>query len=407
MTKKSIHILQLMLIVFFIMFCQSCKKQSNVVTIEHKNMVECFDFHDIETTGELIVATMTGPESYYVYHGKQMGLQYFLADDFSRQFGFKLRIEVAQNEKELIKMLLDNKVDIIAYELSDTFIKKYDIIACGVNTDSLHTSWAVRKNSKELAKELNKWYKPKLKKKVFNNYKKMTSDFFIKRKVYSPYYSKANGIISKYDHLFMKYCHIIGWDWKLLAALCYQESAFDTYATSWAGAKGLMQIMPTTANIYGVSRKELVNPEINIKTSALYLKKLNSHFSNIRNNQERIKFILASYNGGVNHIKDAMNLAKKYKKNPYVWNNVSYYVLHLSESKFYKDPVVKNGYMIGSETYNYVNSVMHRWYEYRGRKILPYPSFSIYYLEPKQSEKKNRFSQNNQIYKRNDSIFQK
>lgn len=68
-----------------------------------------------------------------------------------------------------------------------------------------------------------------------------------------PFLSFGKGQISVYDHLFKKYAGDIGWDWRLIASQAYNESHFDTTAVSWAGARGLMQLMPRTAAAFGVS----------------------------------------------------------------------------------------------------------------------------------------------------------
>ena len=69
---------------------------------------------------------------------------------------------------------------------------------------------------------------------------------------------------------------------------------------------------------------------------------------------ERMSFTLAGYNGGPFHIRDAMALAKKNGKDPYRWADVSEFVLKLQQPEYYRDPVVKYGYMRGSETVDYV-----------------------------------------------------
>jgi len=90
----------------------------------------------------------------------------------------------------------------------------------------------------------------------------------------------------------------------------------------------------------------------------------------ITDSVERIKFILASYNVGVGHILDARRLALKYGKNPNVWDdNVEYFVLHLSEKKYYHDPVVRNGYARGWETYDFVREILQRYEHYK--KLIP------------------------------------
>jgi membrane-bound lytic murein transglycosylase F len=91
--------------------------------------------------------------------------------------------------------------------------------------------------------------------------------------------------------------------------------------------------------------------------------RLKNHIADPR---ERIKFVLASYNVGIGHVFDAMNLAEKYGKDPHKWeNNVDYYLLHKSEPKYFNDPVVKYGYCRGEEPYNYVNEILERYEHYK------------------------------------------
>ena len=80
--------------------------------------------------------------------------------------------------------------------------------------------------------------------------------------------------------------------------------------------------------------------------------------------------MLAAYNGGHFHIRDAMALAQKNGRNPYHWHEVEPFVLGLSRPEYYNDPVVKNGYMRGSETVDYVRKIQERWNGYRGVKTI-------------------------------------
>ena len=101
-----------------------------------------------------------------------------------------------------------------------------------------------------------------------------------------------------------------------------------------------------------------------------------------------------------------MSLARKYGRNPHSWNDVSFFVYHLSEPQYYRDPVVKYGYMVGSETYGYVNQIMTRWNAYRGCiSGTPMPSLDLA-TEPVHAHKRNRFSRKNQIISSSDSMFQ-
>ena len=127
-----------------------------------------------------------------------------------------------------------------------------------------------------------------------------------------------------------------------------------------------MQIMPSTADHLGLSREQLNQPEPNIAAAARYLKELEQSFSDVKNRRERQDFVLAAYNGGAHHVRDAMALAEKEGHNPYRWKDVSIYVLKLSEPRYYQHPIVKYGYMRGSETVDYVQSIRQRYQHYCG-----------------------------------------
>ncbi len=227
------------------------------------------------------------------------------------------------------------------------------------------SSWAVRKDSPELAAAANKWHKENMTspaytasmKRYFENSKMMP---------HSPILSLKEGKISHFDPLFKKYSKEIGWDWRMLASLAYTESNFDTTVVSWAGAKGLMQLMPATARAMGVPPGKEQNPEESIKAAIKYIMATERSFSMIPDKQERLNFILASYNAGLGHIYDAMALAEKYGKNKLVWkDNVENFILLKSNEEYFTDPVCKNGYFRGIETYNFVRDIMSRFESYK------------------------------------------
>jgi len=126
-----------------------------------------------------------------------------------------------------------------------------------------------------------------------------------------------------------------------------------------------MQIMPGTATQLGIHQGNIHDPETNISAGTRYLSMLNRQFSDIPGGTQRICFVLAAYNGGANHVRDAMALTAKHGGNPQVWEHVAPYVLRLSDPRFYRDPVVRYGYMRGSETSEYVRLIMERWTGYR------------------------------------------
>ncbi|MCM1522480.1 MAG: transporter substrate-binding domain-containing protein [Muribaculaceae bacterium] len=175
----------------------------------------------------------------------------------------------------------------------------------------------------------------------------------------NPRFNPQGSRVSPFDHLFKQYAAEYDWDWKLLASQAYVESKFDSTAVSWAGARGLMQIMPRTAKGYGQTAKSVMKNDVAIETALKLLRDLDKQLkSKVPDENERKKFVIASYNSGLAHVLDAIALAKKYGLNPQKWDgNVAKAILWKSNPRYYKDPVVKFGYSRGRETYDYVNRV--------------------------------------------------
>lgn len=229
------------------------------------------------------------------------------------------------------------------------------------------SSWVVRKNSPDLAKAIDEWASDKTGKHVFKA--AMKRYFELSKHPFTADIPEVkNGHVSPYDLLFKKHAKNMGWDWQLLASIAYQESRFNPTVVSWAGAEGLMGIMPNTAKALGVKPHELKDPDTGIRTGVDCLRRFRQGFSAITDAEEKMKFTLASYNAGIGHVYDARRLAEKYGKDPNKWDdNVAEYVRLKSDPEYYNDPVCKHGYLRGSETYNYVREVMERYHYYKGK----------------------------------------
>ncbi len=363
---------------------------------------------DIVNAGEMIMLTMSGPETYYEYRGHGLGLHYLLCEKFAQRLGVSLRVELCKDTTEMITRLRDGEADIIAFPLPvkgekatrnpqpktnnpqpQTALNYKGLALCGVH-DSLKTySWAVNQSSTELAKALDSWFKVSMIASTQQEMKRTLAVGFVKRHIYPFMLNRKDAVISRYDPLFRKYAGVANCDWTLIAAQCYQESCFDPKAKSWAGACGLMQIMLSTADHLGLPRAQIYEPEANIHAACRYMAELQGRFADVPNRQERLHFALACYNGGYNHIRDAMALAKKYGRNPQRWAEVREFVLGLQSPQYYNDPVVKYGYMRGSETADYVNRIMDRWNQYRGATKGRYGSGVN--AQPFRSKRKNKW----------------
>ncbi|MBN1819265.1 MAG: transporter substrate-binding domain-containing protein [Prolixibacteraceae bacterium] len=226
-------------------------------------------------------------------------------------------------------------------------------------------AWAVKKGSDEWLNYLNDWitdFKETVTFRIL--YQKYFLSSRSKYMVASDYHSITGGRISKYDEMIKKIAGEKHWDWRLISSIIFVESKFSTEADSWSGAQGLMQLMPTTAEFYKV--EDVNDPEQNVEGGVSLLSWLDGYFKpTVTDSTERIKFVLAAFNVGLGHIKDAQRLARKYGKNPHIWkDNVDYFLLNKSLDKYIKDPEVKWGYCRGEEPYNYVQKVLHNYQNY-------------------------------------------
>jgi len=224
-----------------------------------------------------------------------------------------------------------------------------------------------RKESAKLLKGINDWL-AKIKKTTdyYVIYQKYFDNKYSFRKRYgSDYFSMTGGNISEYDNLIKEYSNLLNWDWRLLASLIYQESQFLPKRTSTSGAKGLMQLMPATAEIFGID--SLSSSHDNLFAGVKYLEWLSKYWVHeISDSNERIKFVMASYNVGQGHVEDARRLAEKYGADSNVWfDNVEFYLLQKKDPKYYKDKVVRNGYAKGTETVKYVREIYDRYEHYQ------------------------------------------
>lgn len=292
-------------------------------------------------------------------------------NNLSEEIGTDITIvEIGEHEDEqLIKMVASGEIDYTVCDehvarVAKKFFHNIDIETPVSFPQSL--AWAVRKDSPILLDTINSWIENFKEGKIFSSiYDKYYNNHYIPRIIKSDFFANTSGKVSVYDNWIKEHSRNIDWDWRLLASLIYQESRFKPDAQSWAGAFGLMQLMPRTAEFFGVSI--MSSPKEQIAAGVNFIKWLDDRFEDhIMDKEERVKFILASYNAGYGHVSDARKLAKKFGMDPNKWdNNVDYFVLNKSKPEFYKDPEVKYGYCRGEETYAYVSEILERYKHYK------------------------------------------
>ena len=277
-------------------------------------------------------------------------------------------LEVPDHEETLLDRLVEKEINWTVAEktVAQTNATYYDDLRLGLDVSKEGTvTWAMRNTSTDLLQVVNTWLLEKKKRLIPDLYTK----YFLNSKnqhfrTTSTYSSLGGNRISVYDELIQENAQTLGWDWRLLAAVVYKESAFDTTALSYAGAQGLLQLMPVTLERFGVTNPS--DPAESLRGGVKYLQYLDKFWlERVPETNERIKFILASYNIGQGHVEDAWKLTLKYRKNTQSWQEVSNFLNLKSDPKYYRDPVVKSGYAKGHIAVNYVRDVLGLFQSYK------------------------------------------
>ncbi|MCK3658462.1 lytic transglycosylase F [Pasteurellaceae bacterium Pebbles2] len=165
------------------------------------------------------------------------------------------------------------------------------------------------------------------------------------------YTNAIETILPKYAPLFEKYQGDL--DWRLLAAVAYQESHWDKDATSPTGVRGMMMLTKATAERMKITDR--TDPEQSIKAGAGYLHWLISQVPDSIPQEDRIWYALAGYNMGLGHMLDARRLTKNLGGNPDNWSDVKKNLPLLAEKRYYSN--LKYGYARGYEAFQYVENI--------------------------------------------------
>jgi peptidoglycan lytic transglycosylase F len=221
--------------------------------------------------------------------------------------------------------------------------------------------WVVRPEQQELLAAMNTFIRKAYRGLHYNIY---FNRYFAEPKSIAKYREDrvvAGKPISPYDDMVRKHSSVGDYDWRLLTAQMYQESRFDPKARSYAGALGLMQMMPRTGAQFGF--RDVRPPEKNIAASIQFMEWLKHRFPDSLPLEERIYFTLAAYNAGHGHVHDARRLARQLGKDPNRWfGNVEQAMLLLSQPKYSRK--AQFGYVRGTEPVAYVRDIRDRYVGY-------------------------------------------
>lgn len=274
----------------------------------------------------------------------------------------------SQSVEELIEMVSDGQIDYTVAEKNIAQINQgfYDNLDISLAISfKQNIAFGLSRNAPLLKKRLDQWLTKFMQKETFA---------FIRRKYYEPASQVENtavnsgplkkGELSRFDAIMRTEAAKYGFDWRLLAAIIYHESKFNPKAHAFGGAYGLMQFMPGTGPKFGVYPNS--TPEAQIRGGMKYIAKIKNLWGDIPNAEEQNKFILASYNVGSGHIKDAQRLASKHGLDPKIWdNNVEKMTQNLGKHEYYTDPIVTSGAFRGNFTCRYVKEIIAQYNTYK------------------------------------------
>ena len=281
------------------------------------------------------------------------GLHYEMLQDFADRNCCSVVICEINDSTDYADSLKHGAFDIVAIR-TDMDSSAIDGVTYSWSYDGSHAFIMSRKNQNEM-RYLNRW----LACLAANGELDTMKDMFSVN--YDPVKKAAEGVrlrrLSPYDQIIRKYAATLGWDWRLLAALIYQESKFTINNVSPRGAVGLMQVMPSTARRYGI--ENLLDPEENIKAGTTNIRRIrDKYFNGDFEEADRDCFTLAAYNAGVGRISDCRKLAGHLGRNDRSWEDVRATIPHMRDDELLDTTdVVSHGHFNGSETIAYVDSV--------------------------------------------------
>ena len=286
--------------------------------------------------------------------GLETGLNYELMSRFAQDNHCNVKVIAAGRKDNYIDSLRQGKVDMVITHDKDSFsCGTFDILR---TLDSCYV-WALN-GENEHTRQFNRWISHIS---GTEEYSKMKEKYSLS---YNPHKRAERGVrtrtLSPYDKLIRKYASELGWDWRMLASVIYQESRFSIGSSSHRGAQGLMQVMPSTAKYYNVNN--LLDPEQNIIAGTRHLKRLQNMFKKDGlEGEELIKFTLAAYNAGEGRIMDCRNLAADQNLNNMIWSETVQVIPMMREDSILENEVVKLGKFKGHETIAYVDQILSHY----------------------------------------------
>jgi membrane-bound lytic murein transglycosylase F len=254
-----------------------------------------------------------------------------------------------------IKAIEDKKADCLVAELREGLFATqtyFNITKVGEVPTNFHYAWYVRHINYDLRDLLNSWYHKTIRNGEFTNidHRFEMSLKTLGRSEVRNMLEDMSTLLPQYQSAFKEVGSEVKLPWTLIAAVAYQESKWNHTAVSFTGVRGLMQLTMQTAEHMGITDRE--DPFQSIWGGASYLKHLWQEWAEIRNPRDRMLVTLASYNAGIAHIYDVMEILKHEGLDPYQWQNIETVLPRLEDPKICEE--LPYGCARGNETVDFV-----------------------------------------------------
>ena len=285
-----------------------------------------------------------------------------------REEGIPMSLQAAPEHLETEELIALVANDIYPLTVADSHILdieltwREDVKAAFSIGEPVPLVWAVRDSNPDLLAAVNEFLEKEYRGLTYNVLRRKYFEDPKRIRQHVKYRSK-DGALSPYDDLVKRYADEHGFDWRLIVSQIYQESGFDPRARSFAGAVGLLQVLPRTGRDMGET--DLFSPEANIRAGLSYLAWARERFDEDLSVRDRMWFTLAAYNVGAGHVRDARRIAAEEGLNPDRWfDNVERAMLQLSRPEYARR--AQHGYCRGREPVKYVREIQSRYEAYLG-----------------------------------------
>jgi membrane-bound lytic murein transglycosylase F len=271
---------------------------------------------------------------------------------------FTLRRHYDTPVEELIRRVATKRIEITIADSNIALLnRRYypDIrIGCPVE-DPQSVAWAVRKGERALLAEINSFFDVI---RANGTFQRIYETYYRNVEIFDrfdvkKFHERIRTRLPKYEAIIRRAADKYGFDWRLIAAVVYQESHFDPNARSHRGAKGLMQLTKTTAEEMSVTDR--LDPEQSIMGGVKYLNKLYGRYKTAEGS-DRLLITLASYNVGPRQISNAQSIAQRKGLNPYEWSSLEEALPLLCRERYVRRG--KLGDCRGNEPVRYVNRIL-------------------------------------------------